>query len=157
MIEAEVHESTAVVRGWAERFLEQLREKGTVAGAAKAANVGRSTVYDEMARNPEFKAEVEGVQNECVELVEATLYQVALSSDPNAWKDRALFLKARRPDMYGDKLSAEQIAAIKAEGRRDAIAELHRDVAALPPEARKIVMDAMAQAVKEPAAKELAS
>jgi hypothetical protein len=150
-------ETSTAGRPWADRFLEQLRKYGTIAGAAKATKVGRSTVYEELQRNQQFAAEVKAVQDECVELVEATLYECALDPEgPTRWRDRLTYLKARKPDLYGDKLRADQVAAIKAEGRRDAIAELQRDVAALPPEARKIVMAAMGNAVQEPAAKELA-
>lgn len=44
---------------WSAAFLAELRRLGTVRAAAVAAGVGRSTVYDRMASDPEFRAAVE--------------------------------------------------------------------------------------------------
>jgi hypothetical protein len=142
-------ETAAETRPWAERFLEQLRAKGTVAAAAKAANVGRSTVYDEMQRNPAFKGQVDAVMSECVELVEATLFQCALDAEgPTRWRDRLTYLRARRPDLYADKLRADQEAAIKAETRAEVLGQLQQEIMGLAPEARDLILSALGKTVK---------
>ena len=41
-------------RNWEKAFLSALEKTGTVAGAAKAAKVGRRTVYEHMKEDPDF-------------------------------------------------------------------------------------------------------
>lgn len=125
---------------WPDRFLVELRKYGTITATAQAVNVGRRTVYDELARNPDFAKDVQDVQSECVELIEATLYQAALNPDNTT--DRIFFLKTRKPEVYGDKLRQDQIDQIKREARQETLGELEDEIAALTPEARRVVLAA---------------
>ena len=43
------------------------------------------------------------------------------------------FLKCRKPEVYGERLKAEQIQEIKASARREVIAEMQRELADLTP------------------------
>jgi hypothetical protein len=126
---------------WPDRFLKELPKYGTIAGTAKVVKVGRRTVYDEMQRNPDFKADVERIQSECVELVETTLFQQAM--DPDKTTDRIFYLKTARPEKYGDGLRADQIRQIREEARRAAIGELEAEILRLPKAARDVVMRAL--------------
>lgn len=133
--------STSVRPAWPDRFLKELRERGTIGAAAKAIHVGRSTVYDELARNPEFATDVENVRRECVEEVESTLYQRALQ--PDGTTDRIFYLKNLDKARFGDGMNPEQIAAMRVELRSQVITELELQIAQLPPAPRKIVLAAL--------------
>lgn len=126
---------------WPDRFLTALKDKGTVSGAALVVKVGRRTVYDEMARNPEFAQDVRSIQEECVELVEATLYEQAL--DPDKTTDRIFYLKTARPEKYGDKLRADQIELLKRETREQLVRELDEEISRLPAEVQASIFAAM--------------
>ena len=127
--------------GWPDRFLRQLKVHGAISAAAKASNVGRTTVYKQMGEDPEFQQQVRDVLAECVEEVEATLYRAALNPDKTT--DRIFYLKSRKPAVYGDKLSPEQLAEIRAQITREVQAQLEDEIAELPPRARQVVMAAI--------------
>lgn len=132
---------------WPDRFLVELANRGAIAPTAKAVGVGRSTVYDELARNPDFKRDVEAVLEQCVEQVESTLFQMAQT--PGGTTDRIFYLKSRKPDVYGDKLRQDQIDQIRRDARAEALAEVQEELDRLPVAARKIVMAAMAAVTKK--------
>lgn len=135
---------------WPDRFLAALRNTGTVTAAARRAGVSRSAVYAEMATDPEFKLGVERVKEECVELVEQTLFESALNPNPANARDRALFLRAAKPAIYAHRLSEHQVREIREQTRREALKEVQDQLALLPPEPRKIVMAALTEvAVKQ--------
>jgi hypothetical protein len=127
---------------WPDRFLTELPKHGTISGTAKAVNVGRRTVYDELERNPDFAADVREIQGACVEQVESTLFQMAL--DPDHTTDRIFYLKTAKPEKYGDKLRQDQIDAIRANARQAAIGELQEEIALLPDGPRRVVLAALA-------------
>lgn len=131
---------------WPDRFLKALPKYGTITGAAKAVRVSRSTVYLEMEHNELFAADVRAIQAECVELVEATLYQCA--NDPDKTADRIFYLKTARPEKYGDRLRADQIEAIKADAKREVLLGLQEEILGLTPEARELVLAALSKSVK---------
>lgn len=126
---------------WPDRFLVALKDAGTISGAARISQVGRRTVYDELARNPDFKADVDQILTECVELVEETLFQMAL--DPDKTTDRIFYLKTRKPEVYGDKLRQDQIDSIKRQATQEAIEKLDEELQRLPLEVQRIVADAL--------------
>ena len=128
-------------RAWMSRFLLKLEALGSISAAASAAGVGRRTVYDERARNPEFDQAVVEATAACVEAVEATLYQRALSGA----SDTAIifYLKTRKPEIYGDRLTAQKIEAIREQARREVIAEMQAELRKLPPQAREVLRAAV--------------
>jgi hypothetical protein len=126
---------------WIEPFLEQLRKHGTVEAAARAADVGRSTVYDEAGRNEDLKAAIEGIRTGSIEEVEATFYRRARSGA----SDTAIifYLKANKPEKYREGVRADEIARIKAEARQELLGELRAEIGALTdPAARRALMAA---------------
>lgn len=101
-------------------------------------------MYDERARNAAFDEAIRDVVGGCIEEVECTLYESARSGKNIA--ATIFFLKTRKPEVYGDRLRAEAVETIKANARREVIAELRREVEALTPEARNLLMEAIPSA-----------
>ena len=128
---------------WAPRFFAELQLRGTVTAACKAVDVGRRTVYDERARNPLFERMMSEMVERCVEEVEATLYQRAVAGET---AELIFFLKCRKPEVYGDKLRAEQIEQIRLEARQQVLAELRAEINTLTPAARKALLAAVPSA-----------
>ena len=106
-----------------------------------ATKVGRRTVYDLRTRDPWFDRMVREIADECIEEVESTLYQRAVSGA----SDTAIifFLKTRKPKVYGDKLLAEERESIRKQAREEVRAELQAELRELPPAARKILQAAI--------------
>lgn len=100
-----------------------------------------------MEEFPDFRVQVEEVLNECIELVEATLYQCALN--PASTVDRIFYLKTRRPDVYGDKLRADQVTALREEGKRQAYEEIAEQLKLLPVAERERVLQSIFGARRE--------
>jgi hypothetical protein len=132
---------------WPARFLTHLRRSGSISAACRAAKVGRRTIYDERARNPEFDETIREIAEECVEEVESTLYQRALSGA----SDTAIifFLKSHKPEVYGDRLLHKERETIRQQAREDVLAELHAELRELPPAARKVLLAAIPPAEPE--------
>ncbi len=128
---------------WGLKFLAELQLRGTVTAACKAAGVGHRTVYDERARNPLFAAMMRETVEHCVEAVETTLYERAVAGGTT---EMIFFLKCRKPEVYGDKLRAEQIEQIRLEARQQVLAELRAEVNTLTPAARKALLAAVPSA-----------
>src|ERR1700735_1779356 len=128
---------------WGLKFLAELQLRGTVTAACKAANVGRRTVYDERARNPLFEKMMSEIVERCVEEGETTLYQRAVAGET---AELIFFLKCRKPEVYGDKLRAEQIEQIRLEARQQVLAELRAEINTLTPAARKALLAAVPNA-----------
>jgi transposase-like protein len=78
---------------WADKFLAALRS-ATVSDAARAAGVGRSTVYDRRERDSEFASAWDNVVEESVEELELEARKRAMEGS-----DQLLMflLRARRP------------------------------------------------------------
>lgn len=128
-------------RDWTRPFLVKLESLGSIGAAARAVGVGRRTVYDERARNPEFDSAVVEAATCCVEEVEATLYQRAVSGA----SDTAIifFLKSHRPEVYGDRLLHQERETIRQQAREEVLAELQAELRELTPAARKVLQDAI--------------
>jgi hypothetical protein len=124
-------------REWTRQFLVKLESLGSIDAAARAVGVGRRTVYDERARNPEFDRAVVEAAACSVEAVESTLYQRAVSGA----SDTAIifFLKCRKPEVYGDKLLAAERKSIRQQAREEVLAELQAELRQLTPAERKIL------------------
>lgn len=128
---------------WGLKFLAELQLRGTVTAACKAAGVGRRTVYDQRARNPLFAAMMHETVEHCVEAVETTLYERAVAGGTT---EMIFFLKCRKPEIYGDKLRAEQIEQIRLEARQQVLDELRAEINTLTPAARKALLEAVPSA-----------
>ena len=91
------------------RFVESYRETGTVLHAARAAGIARWTAYRYMEDDPEFAGAVGDSKEDCVDTLEASVYQRAFKSDLLAM----FVMKAHRP-MYRDKIMID-INAVRDE------------------------------------------
>lgn len=114
---------------------------GAVTAAAKAVGVARSTVYRERDANPEFADALREASESCVEQVETTLYRRATSGEDTT--ATIFFLKARKPEVYADRLRADQVEQIRAQARQQVLAELQAGFRELAPGARKLLMAAL--------------
>ena len=97
------------------RFLDALRERGTVYHAAKQAKIDRRTVY-RWREDEGFAQTWDEVLDECVEAMEASFYERGLAGDNTAG---IFWLKAHRPQKYSDRLRLEvTVEQVVAEARR---------------------------------------
>lgn len=81
-------------------FIAELRDRGTVYHAAKAAGIGRKTAYRWRDASPTFAAEWDDAKEDTVEILEDSMFQRAVKGDTVAG---IFLLKAMRPDKYRDK------------------------------------------------------
>jgi hypothetical protein len=83
-----------------ERFLAALPKVGTVMAAARAAGVGRSTVYGWRDEDPDFAAAMDEADEAATqELERVAIARAKRKSDPLM----ALLLKAKRPEVYRER------------------------------------------------------
>jgi hypothetical protein len=95
---------------WADRFLAVLRS-ATVSDAARAAGVGRSTVYDRRDRDAEFRQAWDDVVEQSVEELELEARKRAMEGS-----DQLLMflLRARRPKVFSERYRVEHAGRIEA-------------------------------------------
>jgi hypothetical protein len=91
-------------------FIEALAEGETVTAACRVADLGRRTVYDERGRNEDFARAWEDAIEAGTDSLEAEARRRALDGS-----DRLLefLLKARRPDVYRERVSIDQHLQVK--------------------------------------------
>lgn len=68
-------------RTWEKLFLSTLEKTGNIAGAAKAAKVGRQTVYDHRKADPDFDERCEAALDTAEGTLEAELMRRALEGE----------------------------------------------------------------------------
>lgn len=97
-------------------FLNILRVSCNVAGACRAAKIGRRTAYDWREADPEFAQAWKDAEDEAADALE----QVAWKRATEGQSDRLMeiLLKGHRPERYTDKIKGELTGAIsiKIEG-----------------------------------------
>lgn len=85
-------------------FLETLREKYSVYHACKAADIGRTTVYQWREADPDFAKAWDDAQDDAVDALEQSLFERAMGKDTVA----AIFLlKGARPEKYKERVASE--------------------------------------------------
>lgn len=87
-------------RNWQPAFLEALEKGHTVAGACKAANVGRTTAYEARQRDEEFAAAWRDLEQHATEVLEGEAHRRAMNGSD---KLMMFLLRARRPEVYRDR------------------------------------------------------
>lgn len=80
-------------------FIEELRARGTIYHAARAAGIDRRTAYRWRDASKVFAEEWANALEDSTEILEDSVYQRALKDSLLAM----FVLKARRPEMYRDK------------------------------------------------------
>src|SRR3990167_1973902 len=98
------------------KFLNVLRVSCNVAGACRAAKIGRRTAYDWRAADEEFALAWKDAEEEAADALE----QVAWKRATEGQSDRLMeiLLKGHRPERYVEKFKGELTGAItvKIEG-----------------------------------------
>jgi hypothetical protein len=88
---------------WQPGFLEALEKGHTVAGACKAAKVGRTTAYEARRRDEKFARAWQDLEEQAIEVLEAEAYRRAIDGSDKLME---FLLKARRPEVYRDRTNA---------------------------------------------------
>lgn len=126
---------------WKDLYLEKLQECGSLTAAARDVGVDPKTAYRQRAVDADFNAAVEELRHVTVERVEDTLYEMASSGkDTTA---TIFFLKSRKPEVYGDRLRADQLEQVRQEARQQLLDELRAEMGVLTPAARRALMAAI--------------
>jgi hypothetical protein len=87
-----------------ETFLAVFRDTCNVSEAARAAGVGRRTVYDWRDADPAFAAAWDEAEEEAVDALEAAARKRAMESSDRLME---ILLKAHRPAKYMDRSKTE--------------------------------------------------
>lgn len=113
---------------WRDVFLDVLRASANVSRAARAAGVARTYVYEAKKADPDFAAAWAEAITEGVDELEESARDWALKGvkTPVFYKGRKVgyvhvknagvllaLLKAHRPDVYGNKVTAEHTGEVK--------------------------------------------
>jgi hypothetical protein len=87
-------------KAWQRPWLQAYLDYGTIVAACEKAGVGRSTVYDEMKRNPDFQAIVTEIEESITESLEQEGIRRAMDGS-----DQLLMfmLRSRKPQTYSDQ------------------------------------------------------
>lgn len=96
----------AVPRSPRERFLDALEAGLSIAAAARAAGVGRQTVYDWRRREPEFGAAWDAAVETGTDRLEDEAHKRALTQSDTLM---IFLLKARRPEKFRDRYVPEAL------------------------------------------------
>jgi hypothetical protein len=91
-------------RDWRPIFLEAYGRLGIISGACKVAKVGRTIVYMERARNPEFAEAWDEVEQQGIDEVELAARVNALAGNAPM---QMFLLKTRRRELYGESGNEE--------------------------------------------------
>jgi hypothetical protein len=92
-------------RNWQRPFLEALEKGHSVGSACKVAKVGRTTAYEARQRDEEFAIAWRDLEDGAIEVLEAEAYRRAMSGSDRLME---FLLKARRPDVYRDRVDARR-------------------------------------------------
>lgn len=107
---------------WAEPFLNAYREHLTLAAAAEAVHIDRVTAWRLKKRDPDFAEALEAIEEETTEAMEREAYRRGVEGVEQPvyqggaevgrvrkFSDTLLIfmLKARRPDVYRERVSVE--------------------------------------------------
>lgn len=127
-------------RDWQPDFLKALERTQMVSSACAAAGVARTTVYERRAKDPEFRAAWAAVEARVTDMLEAAAIRRAMQGSDKLLE---MLLRARRPELFNERV---QLDAIREELRAELVAEMDREIAALPQEARELLGAALAGA-----------
>lgn len=114
-------------KGWQDRFLAVYEESCTITIAARAAGIGRRTVYREKARNPEFAARMAAAEEAAVSHLESVAYDRAVDHSDTLL---IFLLKANRPGKYRESMKVQHGGTVKHEIEEGLDAEIERFLAA---------------------------
>ena len=93
---------------WKRPFLAAFANSGHIRASALAAGVNRQHVYTTLHKDAAFRAEFDEAKEESIELLEATLRQMALGGNVTAL---IFLLKSLDPATYHDRVQVAQARA----------------------------------------------
>jgi hypothetical protein len=134
-----------LVESWMPTFLEFLIEGGHVAGACRAANIGRSTAYRHRQKDEAFAVAWADAEEYSTERLEEEAYRRAhdglvrnkYDKDGNLLQEELVYsdtlmiflLKARRPDKYRERFDVNHSGRVDGDPMRPDLSKLDLDEA----------------------------
>jgi hypothetical protein len=136
----ELESSTDQTKNWKQTFLNHYATLGSVTAAAKETGIDRTTIWYARKSDETFNDAIQGIDQWTTQRVEDTLAEKALEGGTT---EMIFYLKCKKPEVYGDKLRADQIDAIRKEARLQVLSELRASVSELPEGARQALLAAV--------------
>ena len=136
----ELESSTDQHKNWKQTFLQYYIELGSITAAARETEIDRTTIWYARKNDPEFNDAIDGIDQWTIQRVEDTLAEKALDGGTT---EMIFYLKCKKPEIYGDKLRADQIEQIRREARMQVLSELRSSVQELPEAARQALLEAV--------------
>lgn len=111
------------------KFLDGLREFGTVRHASAVADISRTTAYEYRKQDAQFKSDWKDALEDTREELEKSMYQRAMDGDTTAG---IFMLKAMAPEVYRERIDVNQkhsgdlelrVAGYSPQEARDAVME----------------------------------
>lgn len=136
----ELEPSTDQHKKWKQDFLKHYVELGSITAAAKETGIDRTTIWYARKKDTDFNEALESIDQWTIQRVEDTLAEKALEGGTT---EMIFYLKCKKPEIYGDKLRADQIEQIRREARLQVLSELRSSVQELPEAARQALLEAV--------------
>lgn len=136
----EIESSTNPHKNWKQTFLKYYVELGSITAAARETEVDRTTIWYARKTDADFNDAIEGIDQWTIQRVEDTLAEKALAGGTT---EIIFYLKCKKPEIYGDKLRADQIEQIRKDARLQVLSELRSSVNELPEAARQALLEAV--------------
>lgn len=110
--------------GWKRRFLEVFEDSGLVTSACKASGISRAQAYRQRKADAVFAGAWAEIEEATVEKLEHVAYERATEGS-----DRLVefLLKAKRPDVYRERLSIEDDRSKRARDEADQLSDEELD------------------------------
>jgi glycogen debranching enzyme len=136
----ELQPSTDPIKNWKQDFLNHYAQLGSITAAAKETGIDRTTIWYARKSDETFNDAIQGIDQWTTQRVEDTLAEKALEGGTT---EMIFYLKCKKPEIYGDKLRADQIETIRKEARLQVLSELRSSVNELPEAARQALLAAV--------------
>lgn len=105
------------------KFLQVYAETANFTAAAQAAGATRARFYQLLDSDEKFAAAFKTVEDALLDRIEEVRLTVAIQPSRDGHQDAKMLLKAKRPEIYGDKLQVNATHLVKVE---HTIPELNR-------------------------------
>ena len=89
------------------QFLEKYSKTGNFTQSANSIGVSRQSVYELIERDTDFSNAFKQVEDALLDAVESIRLSLALQPSRDGHQDAKMLLKAKRREIYGDKLQVQ--------------------------------------------------